>query len=143
MENHGSDFRRRWEIVEDEVGQLRAHWDLNLNSTRGLLFPPVWIGSNSKEVPKRVARYADGWMTRKSIYPGDAIEDAKSACNDVGRDFREISMISMDASLDIAEVIADHESGYQHFIYFVSSDSSEEMGLKIDNISKLIERLLV
>ena len=139
MENHGSNFQNRWGIVEDSVTELKRDWVIRSRDEKDIIFPPVWIGSNSKKVPDRVARYADGWMTRKALYPGNAIIDLKNACDEIGRDFSTITMTSMDASLDLDELSSDFEAGYHHFIYFVSTQSLPEMSRNIDKIINLIE----
>ena len=139
MENHGSIFQDRWKIVENSLLKLRQDWNIGSNSKKKLSFPPVWIGSNSKKVPARVARYADGWLARKTLYPGNAIIDMKNACEEIGRDYSKITMTSMDASLELDELIGDFEAGYQHFIYFVSTQSLIEMSERLDSIFKLID----
>ena len=139
MENHGSIFQDRWEIVENSVSKLRRDWNIRSSSEKKTSFPPVWIGSNSKEVPARVARYADGWLARKTLYSGNAIIDLKNACEEIGRDYSKITMTSMDASLELDELIEDFESGYHHFIYFVSTQSLTEMSGRLDGIFKLID----
>ena len=45
----------------------------------GFDVPPIFIGSNSSHVPLRVAEYADGWMLRKEMYKGNALDDLKKA----------------------------------------------------------------
>ena len=139
MENHGSIFQDRWEIVENSVLKLRRDWDIGSNSKRNISFPPVWIGSNSRRVPARVARYADGWLARKTLYPGNAVLDLKNACEEIGRDYSKITMTSMDPPLELDELIGDFEAGFQHFIYFVSTQSLTEMSGRLDSIFKLID----
>ena len=139
MVNHGSIFQNRWEIVENGVLKLRRDWDFGSNLKKNVSFPPVWIGSNSRRVPARVARYADGWLARKTLYPGNAILDLKNACEEIGRDYSKITMTSMDPSLELDELIGDFEAGFQHFIYFVSTQSLTEMSRRLDHIFKLID----
>ena len=101
METHGVDFPERWNIVEVSVSVIRAQWDRGSLGDPGVVQPPIWIGSNSKEVPKRVAGYADGWMTRKNLYPANAIEDMRKACAEIGRPFSSATMVLMNASLEV------------------------------------------
>ena len=79
-----------------------------------------------------------GWP-EKHFYPGNAIIDLKNACEEIGRDYSKITMTSMDPSLELDELIGDFEAGYQHFIYFVSTQSLVEMSEKLDSIFKLID----
>ena len=92
MENHGSNFQNRWGIVENSVTELKRDWVIRSGDEKDIIFPPVWIGSNSRKVPDRVARYADGWMTRKTLYPGNAIIDLLE--NDSNFDFEIVDDLS-------------------------------------------------
>ena len=144
MENHGSNFSRRWEIVRQRVLKMRDIWqkknELNYPD-KPKIDPLIWIGSNSNKVPERVAEYADGWLARGDVYKGFPALDLKQACEKQGRNMNEITLSLMDAPTSLTESKKAISDGYQNFVYFVSEDTKEQVLHKLDDISKLIDRL--
>jgi alkanesulfonate monooxygenase SsuD/methylene tetrahydromethanopterin reductase-like flavin-dependent oxidoreductase (luciferase family) len=141
MENHGSEFTRRWEIVRERVQLMREKWELmnrenKKNSLEAKSFStPIWIGSNSKNVPDRVAAYADGWLNRRELFKGDPANALKVACQKIGRPLTEITLAMMGASTDADELKISASQGYQHFIYFVSDDNRDDLLRNLDSIA--------
>ena len=144
MENHGSDFNRRWEIVRQRVLKMKDIWqktnELNYPD-KPKINPLIWIGSNSNKVPKRVAEYADGWLARADVYKGSPSLDLKQACEEQRRNMNEITLSLMDPPTSLTESKKAINDGYQNFVYFVSEDTKKQVLHKLDDISKLIERL--
>lgn len=153
MENHGSPFKERWKIVEEKCAALREIWHNDMPSFAGdyvnfsdshcfpkphqVSGPPLWIGSNSKAVPGRVARYADGWIVFNGRYKGNAIEDLKNACADRDRDFNELTVSLMDAPQDIDGMKEFLTLGYERFIYIVRGGSIDEIRQQLEQLSTL------
>jgi len=144
MENHGSDFNRRWEIVRQRVLKMKDIWqktnELNYPD-KPKINPLIWIGSNSNKVPKRVAEYADGWLARADVYKGSPSLDLKQACEEQRRNMNEITLSLMDPPTSLTESKKAINDGYQNFVYFVSEDTKKQVLHKLDDISKLIDGL--
>ena len=144
MENHGSDFNRRWEIVRQRVLKMKDIWqktnELNYPD-KPKINPLIWIGSNSNKVPKRVAEYADGWLARADVYKGSPSLDLKQACEEQRRNMNEITLSLMDPPTSLTESKKAINDGYQNFVYFVSEDTKKQVLHKLDDISKLIDEL--
>jgi len=149
MENHGSEFQRRWDIVRERTRLMREHWAaINTAQKFGedkvqIFNTPVWIGSNSKYVPDRVAAYADGWLNRRELFKGDPVKALKIACQKIGRPVSEITLVMMGAPLDLEEVRSAILQGYQHFVYFISNADKDDLLAELDSIASLRERLLL
>ena len=78
MENHGVEFSRRWNSVEEKVCAMKEIWTHQPASFEGeqIQFepmvsgpkpfqdphPPVFMGATGKEALERVVRYCDGWI---------------------------------------------------------------------------------
>lgn len=153
MENHGSPFKERWKIVAEKCAALREIWQNDVPSFAGDYVnfadshcfpkpyhpsgPPLWIGSNSKAVPGRVAQYADGWIVFNGRYKGNAIEDLKNACADRDRDFNELTVSLMDAPQDIDGMKEFLTLGYERFIYIVRGGSIDEILQQLEQLSTL------
>lgn len=157
MEHHGSAFADRWPIVRERVLAMRRMWTQAQPAFAGEFVnfgplphgapalqgagPPVWIGSNSKWVPDRVADYADGWITRRELYEGDAVADLRRACERRGRRFEELTVALMGAPLDAAEAARCLEAGYAELVFFVSDADPAALHRRLDAVAELAVRL--
>ena len=128
---------------------MREYWaamntEQNIREDKIQVFnTPVWIGSNSKHVPDRVAAYADGWLNRRELFKGDAVKALKMACQKIGRPVSEIKLVMMGAPMDLEEVRSAILQGYQHFVYFISNADRDDLLAELDSIASLRERLLL
>jgi len=149
MGNHGSAFDRRWDIVRERTRLMRKQWEsINLqNKTHRaevkLFKTPIWIGSNSKHVPDRVAAYADGWLNRRELFDGNPADALKIACKKIGRPIDEITLVMMGAPTNVEEIRAAISQGYQHFVYFIADDSRDRLLQSLDTITAVRDRLLM
>lgn len=157
MEDFGSPFAKRWQVVRERVEAMKQIWAAELPAYAGdfvaldgsrpgitshrALGPPVWIGSNSKAVPKRVARYADGWITVNGSYDGDAVSDLKVACADAGRDFDELTVALVDAPDDYDGARRAIERGYSQLHYFIGGRHGDGAARDLDRVAELTQRL--
>ena len=138
MENHGSDFNARWDIVKSRVSQMRADW-LQANSAQHKFrMPPIFIGSNSSKVPLRVAEYADGWMLRKQMYKGDALADLKVACRLLRRPYSSVKVILMGASPERDEIEKEIFYGINNFLFFSSAEDKSALEDELQRLGELI-----
>ncbi len=146
MENHGSPFPARWRVVRERVAAMRELWAAEATTApsprpSGRPGPPIWIGSNSRQVPARVAAYADGWMTREALYPGDAIADLRTACAEHGRDVDDITVALMAAPLDAAAASRALDAGYRELVYVVAETDADAMLRRLDAVAALARGL--
>jgi len=151
MENHGSPFRERWKIVREKCLALRHIWQNDVASFSGdyVTFadshsfpkphrsagPPLWIGSNSKAVPGRVAEYADGWIVFNGRYEGNAIEDLKTACDEQDRDINQLTVSLMDAPHDAKSIEEFLARGFDRFIFIVRGGELAEITEQLDHLA--------
>lgn len=145
MRNHGTEFRSRWKVVRERVLAMRTIWADDEAAFSGEFVdfgpmwcypkplqpvgPPIWIGSNSKWVPGRVADYADGWIVFHGRYDGDAIADLRAACAARGRDFSDISVALADAPWDAARAADFIARGYRKLIFMLPPDEDPRHAL--------------
>ena len=97
--------------------------------------PPMYIGSNSDAVPARVAEYADGWMPIYGRYEGDPLTDLRRACDAVGRDFSEMTVLLFGAPLDPAVIADYHTRGCDGFVFLVPPERQHEVPAVLDEIA--------
>ena len=157
MEDFGSSFRQRWKIVRERVEAMRCVWRDTQPEYSGEFAildgsrpgvacsresgPPVWIGSNSKTVPTRVARYADGWITVHESYPGDPLSDLKRVCDEQGRDFSDLTVALLNGPDDYDGAMRMLERGYHELHYFVGGSAGDGALADLERVAVLAERL--
>lgn len=156
MENHGAAFGDRWKIVRERTLAMQTIWREELAEYHGEFVdftpmhsypkplqaggPPVWVGSNSKWVPGRVAEYADGWIVFHGRYAGDPIADLRAACVRRERNFDELTLALMDAPLDFAAASEFIARGFRQLIFWIKPDCTAVMA-ELDRIAELVQRL--
>ena len=157
MEHHGSPFRERWRIVRERALAIRTLWRNDPAEFHGEYVnfdplwlhpkplqpggPPIYIGSNSAEVPARVAEYADGWMPIYDRYAGDPLADLHHACDAAGRDAADMTVLLFGAPYD-ARVLEDFiRRGCDGFVFLVPPERLHEVPHALDEIAALREQI--
>ena len=157
MENFGSSFVNRWQIVRERAIAMRSIWNVAEGAacsatgdescyvqpippyqTGG---PPIRIGSNSKYVPSRVADYADGWITSYGAYDGDPISDLRDACASVSRDFNTVSTTMMNPPDSFEELKKLVRDGYDEIVWPVSQVGNLSSTERLKQLAYLAKRL--
>ncbi len=138
MENHGSEFNARWDIVKSRVLQMKGDWREANSCLSRFQMPPIFIGSNSSKVPLRVAEYADGWMLRKQIYKGDALSDLRVACQRRGRPYSSVKVILMGAPQERSEIEQEIFYGINNFLFFSSGEDKSALEDELYKLGELI-----
>lgn len=78
MANHGTDFRRRWQLLRERIEAMKVIWRDDAAAYHGELVrfdpiwswpkpaqkphPPIYLGGHGPKALHRVVRYCDGWM---------------------------------------------------------------------------------
>jgi len=156
MEHHGSPFRERWRIVRERALAIRTLWRDDPAEFHGEYVdfdplwlhpkpkqaggPPIYIGSNSAQVPARVAEYADGWMPIYDRYAGDPLDDLRRACDAADRDFGEMTVLLFGAPLDAAVIAEFTARGCDGFVFLVPPERLAELPAALDDIAALRAR---
>lgn len=157
MEHHGSPFRERWRIVRERALAIRTLWRDDPAEFHGQYVdfaplhalpkpyqaggPPIYIGSNSAQVPARVAAYADGWMPIYDRYAGDPLRDLARACEAVGRDPASLTVLLFGAPLE-RRVLEDFlRRGCDGFVFLVPPERRHDLPRALDEIAALRETL--
>ncbi|MBI2802867.1 MAG: LLM class F420-dependent oxidoreductase [Gammaproteobacteria bacterium] len=157
IENHGTPFKQRWPILRERILAMKRIWRQDEPQFHGHFVtfdpmwsypkplqsggPPIWIGSNSKWVPERVAEYADGWMPIVGRDGGGELAALREACAHRGRRFEELTLGLFYAPTDHAQAHARQDEGYTDFIFGVPSGTRGEMLGKLDEIATLANHL--
>ena len=157
LANHGTPYQQRWPILRERVLAMKRIWRHDEPQFHGhhvqfgpmwsypkpvqLGGPPVWMGSNSRWIPARVAEYADGWMPIVGRAGGSNAADLREACTKIGRRFEDITLALFYAPLDEAEAMTRRGEGFTDFIFAVPSAGRDEVLPLLDKISALSTKL--
>ena len=156
IENHGSPFKERWDVVRERALAIRTIWQEDEPSFSGKYVnfgpmwsypkplqpggPPMYIGSNSAKVPARVAEYADGWMPIYDRYEGDPLDDLRAACDAVGRDYSDMTVLLFGPPQEIPVLEDFIERGTAGFVFMVRPEV-DDVESELDKIAALASRL--
>ena len=93
MENHGTDWSRRFKVLRERVEAMRAIWTQDEASYDGEFVkfdriwswpkpvqkphPPVFIGGDAPRTLDRVLRYGDGWIPMLADHPDNPRMDER------------------------------------------------------------------
>ena len=159
MANHGTNFRRRWRVLRENILAMKALWTQDEAEFHGdfVNFDPVWaypkpvqkphppiiMGGDGPRTFDRVVEYCDGWMPisgRPSQGPslGEKIAMLRRQAQDSGRDPEAIEVTVFGSRPD-ADLIQRLESdGVQRAIFTLPSAERDEVIPIIDECARLI-----
>jgi len=126
MEDHGTDFKRRFKVMRERIEAMKALWAENEAEYHGEFVdfdptfawpkpvqrphPPIHVGGGFPGAAKRAVRYGDGWMP---IYGRDDITEYlpefRKMAEEAGRDpaTLEVSIFGCVAKPDVLEKFRD------------------------------------
>jgi len=157
VENHGVPFEKRWAVTRERILAMKKIWTEDEPEYHGEFVnfdkmwsypkplqkggPPIWIGSNSKYVPDRIAEYADGWIPIGGREGGGSVEGVKAACAKRGRKYEELTLAYFLAPLEEEAVKRHIQDGYTHFVFGLPSEGREKVLPVLDEIEALVTKI--
>jgi probable F420-dependent oxidoreductase len=156
MGNHGTDFKRRWQLLRERVEAMKAIWQQERAEYHGKLvgFDPVWsfpkpvqkphppvlLGGHGSKALERVVRYCDGWLPI-SLRAGDLkkeIGELRETAKKAGRDPKSISISVFWAPADRAKIDEYEELGVERAILALPPAPRDKVLPILDSHAKLI-----
>lgn len=156
MENHGTDFAKRWPILREKILAMKEIWANDEGEFHGQHVdfdpvwswpkpvqpggPPVWVGANSKWVYDRVAEYGDGWMPiggRDSI----ALEPMQSALEARGRKLEDMTLALFGAPPRADLLKAKIDEGFDHLVFAIQPEEEAQVLAQLDKLAELVEQV--
>jgi len=110
MENHGTDFKRRWKILRERIEAMKEIWTKDEAEYHGETvdfdkiwswpkpaqkpYPPVYLGGHGPKALDRVVRYCDGWLPipARAGKLKEAIADLHRRASEAGRDPKTLAV---------------------------------------------------
>ena len=159
MANHGTQFRRRWRVLRENILAMKEIWTQEEAEFHGRYVsfdklwsypkpvqkphPPIIMGGDGPTTFDRVVEYCDGWMPisgRSAQGPGlgEKIATLKRRVEDAGRDPDSITISSFNARAE-AETLRRMESdGVDRAVFMLPSAERDVVVPLIDEWAKLI-----
>ncbi|MGH7326255.1 MAG: LLM class F420-dependent oxidoreductase [Candidatus Rokuibacteriota bacterium] len=146
MENHGTEFKKRWRVLRERVAAMKAIWTQEEAEFHGEFVnfdriwshpkpaqkphPPIIMGGDGPTTFDRVIEFANGWMPiarpgRPS--PVEKIPALRQRAEKAGRDPQSISVSIFFARPDRATVDALRAAGVDRTIFGVPSEGRDKI----------------
>lgn len=155
MENHGTNFKTRWQLLGERVLAMKEIWTKEEAEIHGRHVnfdkiwsypkplqqphPPILMGGYGPTTFDRVIRYCDGWLPLGRVSGlREKIATLRSRGADAGRDPNSISVSVFGAKPDPGTIDSFRESGVNRTIFYVPSAEASEVMTALDAYTKLL-----
>ena len=157
MENHGTDFKKRWRILRERILAMKEIWTKDEAAFHGEFVnfdplwsfpkpvqkphPPVLLGVNTPNARDRVVEYADGWfpLAARAGDLAEGIADLRRRAEKAGRDPASLNVSVFGAKADEAGLRSYEKAGAERAILGLPSASRDEILPLLDQYAKLIK----
>ena len=159
MENHGTDFKKRWRIMRERILAMKEIWTKDEAEFHGEFVnfdpiwsypkpvqkphPPIYLGNNTPNGRQRVVEYCDGWFPI-AARAGDlaaGVADLRQRAEKAGRDPRSIPVSVYSASPEEVAVQSYEKAGAERTIFALPSADRETVLPLLDKHTALLDRL--
>ena len=159
MRDHGTNFKRRWRILRENILAMKEIWTQeeaefhgdHVNFDKMWAYPkpvqrphpPILMGGDGPTTFDRVIDYCDGWIpigSRSSGGPSlaEKIVLLKRQAEDAGRDPDSLNITNFGIRLDPELIARLDEAGVDRVIFTLPSQERDEVTPLIDECAKLI-----
>ena len=159
MRDHGTNFKRRWRILRENILAMKEIWTQeeaefhgdHVNFDKMWAYPkpvqrphpPILMGGDGPTTFDRVIDYCDGWIpigSRSSGGPSlaEKIVLLKRQAEDAGRDPDSLNITNFGIRPDPELIARLDEAGVDRVIFTLPSQERDEVTPLIDECAKLI-----
>ena len=159
MENHGTNFRRRWRVLRENILAMKAIWTQDEAEFHGEYVnfdkiwsypkpvqqphPPIFMGGDGPTTFDRVVEFCDGWMPiggRQSFGPSLAEKIAllKRQAREAGRDPDSLPVTLFGVRPDPELVSRMEQDGVSRILFSLPSAQEDTLLPMLDNMAALV-----
>jgi probable F420-dependent oxidoreductase len=156
MENHGTDFKKRWKILRERVLAMKEIWTKEEAEFHGEFVnfdkiwsypkpvqkphPPILMGGDGPKTFDRVIEFCDGWIPIGLRSPNltAKIADLRQRAEAAGRDPQSISVSIFGVKPERAAIEELANAGVERVIFGLPSAGADTVLPKLDEYAKLI-----
>jgi alkanesulfonate monooxygenase SsuD/methylene tetrahydromethanopterin reductase-like flavin-dependent oxidoreductase (luciferase family) len=128
MEDHGTDFRKRWALLRERILAMRAIWN-----------------KDPAEFPcfERVVEYCDGWMPiyRRNHTLADGVKQLRETASRAGRRFEALKLTVFGVPPREDEVKKLLEIGFQEIIIALPPATADKVLPMLDSYAAIKHKL--
>ncbi len=158
MENHGTDFKKRWRVMRERVLAMKEIWTKEEAEFHGefVNFDPIWshpkpvqkphppilLGVNTPNGRQRVVEYCNGWMPI-AVRAGDlgaGIADLRQRAARAGRDANSLSVTVFGTNPDEAVLRGYEKAGVERALFGLPSTDRETILPLLDRYAALVQQ---
>jgi len=158
MENHGTNFERRWKVLRERIEAMKEIWTKDAAEYHGefVNFDPIWcypkptqkphppilLGTLSSKGLDRVVRYCDGWIP-VGIRPKDlpaATKDLHERAARVGRKPSEVPVSIFGAPGKEDTLKQFQDAGVERVVVGLPSDNKAKVLSLLDQYAPLVQK---
>ena len=156
MENHGTNFKKRWRVMRERVLAMKEIWGKEEGEFHGeyVNFDPIWahpkplqkphppilIGGDGAGTLDRVVEFCDGWIPIgfRAVGVPEKIATLHQKAEAAGRDPKTISVSIFGAKPEREEIEHWRRAGVDRVIFYVPSAGSDTVLPLLDKYASLI-----
>jgi probable F420-dependent oxidoreductase len=157
MENHGTDFKKRWRVLREKILAMKEIWTKDEAEYHGefVNFDPIWsypkpvqkphppilLGVNTLKALERVVEYCDGWFPLAGR-AGDlaaGIADLRRLAEKARRDPKSLSVSVYAASVEESVVRQYEKAGVERTIFSLPSADRDTVLPILDRCAKVAQ----
>ncbi len=157
MENHGTDFTKRWRVLRERILAMKEIWTKDEAEFHGdfVNFDPIWsypkpvqkphppiiLGVNTPKARQRVVDYCDGWLPI-AARAGDlaaGIADLRQSAEKAGRDPGSITVTVYGGNPEEGAVRGYEKAGVDRVVLPLPSADRDTVVPILDRYMKLIQ----
>lgn len=159
MEDHGTNFKRRWRLLRERVLAMKEIWRNEKAEFHGefVNFEPMWswpkpvqaggppilLGSEATKAFERVVDYCDGWMpiNRGGDKLQEGVKQLREAANRAGRRFEDLQLgvFGVPPKEDTAKRFQDW--GFSHLIFGLPPAKADKVLPMLDTYAAIAAKL--
>ncbi|MCZ6647511.1 MAG: LLM class F420-dependent oxidoreductase [SAR324 cluster bacterium] len=153
MENHGTDYTRRWKLLRERIEAMKTIWKDEEATYHGEFVnfdaiwswpkpaqrphPPILVGGDGERTLQRVVRYGDEWMPLARNIPSFAgrIAELQELAAKAGRGPIPVTMFGTPPESDRVEQFI--KDGASRVVFPINAAGKDEVLPALDELSKI------
>ena len=153
MQNHGTDPRRRFELMRERIEAMKAIWTEDEASYHGrhVDFEPIWcwpkpvqephppvlVGGNGERVLERVVAFGDEWMPNRASGLTERVANLQELGAEAGRDLIPVTLSGARPDRELIE--RGEAAGVHRCTFYIQPADAGETERQLDQLAAALD----